>query len=138
MATQYLTRAQLEALLGTKILIQAEQQMQANVQAVLDACSAEADGYVGKQVTLPLTETATAQVAPIVAELVLARLHASGANELIQKRGDAALRKLRDIAGGLFVLHQAEQVDDPNTAEDESLGGAAFGSAVRVLTGWSW
>lgn len=139
MATQYLTRAKLEALLGVKTITTAEQQMQANVQAVIDACSAEADGYVSKQVPLPLTATATEQVSPIVADLVLARLYANSQNELIQKRGDAAVKRLRDIADGLFVLHQDAPADDPNTPEDESaLGSASCGSAARVLTGWSW
>lgn len=136
MATQYLTRAGLEALVGVKILQTAEQQLQANVDAVIVAACAIADGYVRKQVALPPTAQAIEQVAPVVAELVLTSLYLSSSNPEMSKRREAAMKALRDIGAGLTTLHFEPGADDPSTPEDESSGsGAAFGAAPR-RSGW--
>lgn len=135
MATPYLDRARLDALLGAGVVSVAEADAGANVDAVIAAMCAMADGYVGKQVALPPSAQAIEQVAPLVAELVYAALYASGGGETAIKRRSEALKALRDIAAGTLALHVEPVADDPNTDEDESAaGGAAFGSAKRLAS----
>jgi hypothetical protein len=135
MATSYIDRDRLAALVGAKPLADAEQQMGANVDAVIAAACATADGYVRKQVAMPPSTEAIDQVAPIVAELVYTGLKANVPNPELTKRREMALRALRDIASGALVLHTTPTVDDPATPEDESAeAGPACGSAPRRMT----
>lgn len=136
MATPYITnRAHLEQVLGTAIVAQAVQVLGlADVQPVIDAQNALADGYVGKQVPLPPTAEAAAQVAPVVAELVLCALYVNNPSEVWQRRRDNAMRTLRDISTGAFKLHVPPVVDNPATPEDES-SAAACGSSSRLIAG---
>lgn len=134
MATAYLTRASLIDLIGESTLSKAQVQLGSNVDAVIAATCAYVDGYVLPKVSGSLTPEAIAQVAPIVAELVFATLNANSPNPEITKRKDAAMRSLRDIAKGDFVLHSLPKVDDPATPGDESdEGGPACGSERRRM-----
>lgn len=137
--TPYLDRAGLDALLGTLTVAKAAAAMASDVDAMLISVCAMADGYVIRQLgTLPPAPAALAQVAPLVAEIVLSKLYAGTPNELIAKRGEAAMRALRDIAAGHFQLYRVAVADDPDTPDvDESLiGDAACGSGKRVLSDW--
>ena len=134
MPTPYIDRAKLADLVGSKSLQTAEQQLGANIEAVISAACATADGYVRKQVALPPTPEAISQVAPLVAELVFTALYANSTNAELTKRREAAMRALRDIASGALVLHTPQPVDDPATPEDESAGsGPAFGASPRRM-----
>lgn len=135
MATPYLDRDKLAALLGAPTLKTAEQSLGANLEAVIAATCARIDGYVRKQVTLPPTPDAIEQIAPLAAELVYLALTINNKDPENQKRRDTAERALRDIATGLVVLDTAPPVDDPATPEDESAeAGPACGSAPRRMT----
>ena len=138
MPTPYIDRPALELLLGVETVAKAEKQNLANVSAVIAGACATADGYVLQQLgELPPSSVAVEQVAPLVAELVLSRLYSGNPNELIAKRGEAAMRALRDVASGAFRLHRDPVEDDPSTPEDESaMGAAAAGSGSRVLSNW--
>jgi phage gp36-like protein len=138
MPTPYIDRPALELLLGVETVAKAEKTLAANVAAVISGACATADGYVLQQLgELPPSSVAIEQVAPLVAELALSRLYAGASNELIAKRGEAAMRALRDVASGAFRLHRDPVEDDPSTPEDESaLGAAAAGSGSRVLSNW--
>lgn len=134
MPTSYIDRAKLTDLVGAKALQTAEQTLGANLDAVISAACATADGYVRKQVALPPTPEALEQVAPLVAELVYTALYANSTNPELTKRREAAMRALRDIASGALVLHTSPPVDDPSTPEDESAGsGPAFGASPRRM-----
>lgn len=135
MATAYLDRAALADLVGSTSLENAELELGANVEAVIAAACATADGYVSKQVAMPPTPEAIAQVAPLVAELVFTALKANSSNAELTKRREIAMRTLRDIGNGAFALHTAPVVDDPATPDDESKPrGPACGSAPRRMT----
>ena len=138
MPTPYIDRAGLEQLLGVETIAKAEKTLAANVPAVIAGACATADGYVLQQLgQLPPSATAVEQVAPLVAELALSRLYAGSPNELIAKRGEAAMKALRDIASGAFRLHRDPVANDPATVEDETLvGESAAGSGPRTLSDW--
>lgn len=138
MATPYiLNRAHLEQFLGSALVAKAVQQLDLpDLQPVIDGQNALADGYVASQVSLPPSATAQAQVAPLVAELVLTACYVNNASEHQQARREAAFKTLREIASGTLKLHVEPVVDNPATPEDESLvGTAAFGASKR-LTKW--
>lgn len=139
MPTPYIPdRAALELILGVKTVEAAARTLDADIGVIIAGACSTADGYVLQQLgELPPSNVAIAQVAPLVAELVLSRLYAGSPNELMAKRGEAAMRGLRDIANGIVRLHRDPVEDDPNTPEDESaLGAAAAGSGSRVLSNW--
>lgn len=131
MATPYLDRAGLEALLGTGTVERIASDTDANIDAVIQAQCAVADGYVASQVTLPPNPLAMAQVAPIVAELVYCALYI-GSGLDVSPRRTAALKQLQDIAvkPPRMVLFCPALVDDPATAADESNTGADSGSSA--------
>lgn len=136
MPTPYIDRPALEQLLGVETVAKAEKTLAANVPAVIAGACATADGYVLQQLgELPPSSVAIEQVAPLVAELALSRLYAGAPNELIARRGEAAMKALRDIAAGAFRLHREPVHDDPLTDEDEAAESAA-GSAKRELSDW--
>lgn len=134
MATAYIDRTKLDALLGADTVARAEADTSANIDAVIASQCAFADGYVSKQVALPPSAQAIEQVAPIVADLVYCALYANAGGESIAKRKADAIKTLRDIAEGVLVLHVVAVADDPNTPEDESDTGAAAGSAPRLAS----
>lgn len=139
MPTPYIPdRAALELILGVKTVEAAARTLDADIGVIIAGACSTADGYVLQQLgELPPSNVAIAQVAPLVAELVLSRLYAGSPNELMAKRGEAAMRGLRDIANGIVRLHRDPVEDDPNTPENEStLGDAAAGSGSRVLSNW--
>lgn len=131
MPTPYLTRETLADLLGATVLANAEAATTANIEAVIVAQCALADGYVSAQVSLPPSAQAQAQVAPIVAELVHCALYAGSGGEVNITRRKFAMQQLKDIASGQVRLHVEPVADDPDTLEDESATGAAAGSAGR-------
>ena len=131
MPTPYLTKATLASLLGPAVLATAEADTTANIDAVIAAQCALADGYVAAQVSLPPSALAQAQVAPVVAELVYCALYAASGSEALNARHKLAMAQLKDIAQGLVRLHVEPVLDDPATADDESATGAAAGSAGR-------
>lgn len=136
MPTPYINRASLSALVGANVLERAEADTAADVDAVIAAVCAVADGYVASQVALPPSDLARAQVAPIVAELVICTLFANDQSDHTAKRRDSALKQLREIADSTVKLHVNAPVDDPATPEDERLSGAsAFGGSPRVFAG---
>lgn len=133
MATPYIDRAGIEALLGVDAVAKAESDAGLNVAEVIEAQCAVADGYVAAQVALPPSAQAQAQVAPLVAELVYAALWAYSGAPNAETRRDAALRQLRDIASSppKLLLHVEPMVDDPATEDDESGTGSASSAEPR-------
>jgi hypothetical protein len=131
MATPYLDSAKLDAILGSKVMADGLEATFADVDAVIAAQCALADGYVAAQVALPPSATAIEQVAPTVAELVYCALYVHGGSPELATRRAAAIKSLQDIAKGLFLLHRDPVPDNPATVEDESATGSACGSAPR-------
>ena len=77
-----------------------------DVQLVADALGAAAaliDGYVGAQYALPLAETPPL-LADLACDIARHRLYLTTPPEFVQKRHDAALKALRDIADGRVKL----------------------------------
>jgi phage gp36-like protein len=133
MSTQYVTRAQLEAVLGVSTVNQAEEGAGLSVEAVISSQCALADAYVSKQVSLPPSAAAIEQVSPIVIEMVYVTLYASSGSEAIQKRRETAMQLLRDIGSGKCELFRDITPDNPDTPEDEGAE-AAFGSNKRLAS----
>lgn len=135
MPTAYLNRQKLDQLLGARTVADAIAQSEADIDSVIAAVSAIADGYVSGQLVLPLSPTAIEQVAPLVAELVYCALYSADGSETTAKRKAEAMKALRDISSGTFRLHSEPLPDDPATPENESLSGAACGAGPRLISG---
>lgn len=131
MPTPYINREQLEALYGAGFVTQAEVDTNANIAAVIEAACAEADAYVGCQISLPPVPAAIDQVRGAVARIAACMMYSQAASDALIK-GDLAARKFLDsVAAGKVLLAKPAVVDDPTTPEVESDTGAACGAAPR-------
>lgn len=135
MPTQYVTREQLDAAYGTAFVEQAIADAGIALDAVLEAVHAEVDAYVGRQVQLPPTAEAQAQVRNAAMKLIAYQLYVQVPSEALTAGAAEARRYLENVASGKVLLHSQTM-----SAEDETESCAStrtrfiFGAAPRVLS----
>ncbi|WP_312587234.1 phage protein Gp36 family protein [Comamonas terrigena] len=132
MPTQYVTQAQLEALFGPHFVAQALQEGM-TLDTVFESIHSEVDAYVSKQVQMPPTAEAVAQVRPAAAKLIAHQLYIQTPSEALTASAQDARRFLESVASGKVLLHTAPAVcEDPATCKTGFR--FAFSSAPRVLS----
>ena len=72
-------------------------------RAIADA-DAEIDGYVGSRYTLPLPLPTPPVLVPIAGDIARYRLYDDAVPEVVRKRYEDAIARLRDIAAGRLSL----------------------------------
>ena len=72
-------------------------------RAIADA-DAEIDGYVGSRYTLPLPLPTPPVLVPIACDIARYRLYDDAVPEVVRKRYEDAIARLRDIAAGRLSL----------------------------------
>lgn len=143
MTTQFLTPAQLDAIYGASQVANAHSQTDAEVQSIIDAVNANVDGRARSgyaQAGYPNAWSAEIPVAAIsmlrkpAAALAFQLLYGQSSPEALVTAAAQAERYLDAVAQGKVLLPPLPAiVDDPETPEDESATGAAFGSAPRLM-----
>jgi phage gp36-like protein len=72
-------------------------------RTIADA-DAEIDGYVGTRYALPLAEPVPAVLVPIACDIARYRLYDDAVPDIVRKRYEDAIARLKDIAAGRLVL----------------------------------
>lgn len=132
MPTPYVTKEQLEALFGPTFVAQALQ-LGTSLETVMDSVHSEVDGYVSKQVQMPPTEEAIAQVRSNAAKLIAHQLYIQAPSEALDAAAKGARDFFRDVAAGKVLLHTAPAVcEGPGPCRAGFR--FAFSSAPRILS----
>lgn len=101
----------------------------AKVEAAITNAEQEADGYLGKRYTLPLSET-PAIVKSIVGSLARYDLFSNNRPEAVEKQAAIARSQLKDIARGLMTLPGATGLIDEQDSSRPSSGVAGEAPAT--------
>ena len=132
MPTQYVTPEQLEALYGPHFMAEALKEG-ASLEAVLDSIHSEVDAYVSKQVQMPPTSEAVAQVRPAAAKLIAHQLNVQAPSDALTASAQEARRFLENVAAGKVLLHTAPApCEGPDPCKPRFR--FAFSSAPRILS----
>ncbi len=133
MPTEYVTREQLDRMYGVAFVELALTDAGVELDAVREAVHSEVDAYVSRQVQMPPTSEAVAQVRNAAAKLIAHQLYVQVPSEALTAGAGEARRYLENVAAGKVLLHTAPPAD----TEITPCSGAArfaFGTASRVLS----
>lgn len=135
MPTQYVTRQQLEAAYGSDFVAQAITDAGIELDAVLEAVHAEVDSYVGRQVQLPPSVEAVAQVRNAAMKLIAYQLYVQVPSEALTAGAAEARKFLENVAGGKVLLHTQTKSAEAEVGPCSSTRTRfVFGAAPRVLS----
>ena len=132
--TQYVSKQQLEAAYGAEFVAQAISDTGVSLEAVLEAVHAEVDAYVGRQVQLPPSAQAVAQVRGAAMKLIAYQLYVQVPSDALTAGAAEARKFLENVAGGKVLLHtDAHEVDEGGLAA-QARTKFIFSSGKRVLS----
>jgi phage gp36-like protein len=136
----YCTQAQLETRYGTGTLVSLTNHEASTglvvasvVEAAIADAAGEIDGYVGRRYQLPLTSTPD-PLRDMCLVMAFYKLHRRETDEKTRRDYDDAMKRLKDVASGVFILNAAGVELAGSTS---SSGGVETTGPERVLTGGS-